>query len=323
MKNNNSYIKFLDLIKEKEPERGKLASFIMNLLDIEKEAVYRRLRNEVPFSFSEISRISIALGISLDKIVDESNPTIHNLSMRTIEFIDPTESDFVMLERFAENAHLLIHDLDSVCGSVSNMIPVALSIPYKNIYKLYFYKWVLQFGNAEQQRLKYKDVKVNEKLIEINIDYAENMRRAPYSIYIFDRNFLHNLVKDTLYFVDTQILTKEEVMSIQNDLFLFIQNLEKITRNGRFDEGGKLDIYLSNVSFDTNYNFQYTNNYKLTMIRAFSYSDAYSLDERIYKNTMRWINFLKKKSTAISETGEIERITFFNMQRKIIKSLVQ
>ncbi len=45
----------------------------MNVLSLGKGAAYRRLSGEVPFSFEDVARISRKFGISLDKIVGESN----------------------------------------------------------------------------------------------------------------------------------------------------------------------------------------------------------------------------------------------------------
>lgn len=69
MKKDLLYDTILNAIREKIPNRIILANTLAELLNIEKEAVYRRLRGEVAFSFVEIAAISSSLGISLDNIV--------------------------------------------------------------------------------------------------------------------------------------------------------------------------------------------------------------------------------------------------------------
>ena len=55
----------------------------MDILYLGKEATYRRLRGEVPFTFAEVATISQHMGISLDKIVgaDLNDNAIVNLNM--------------------------------------------------------------------------------------------------------------------------------------------------------------------------------------------------------------------------------------------------
>ena len=53
-------------MKDKMPGGNNLASALTEILCIGKEAVYRRLRGEVAFTFNEAAVISRELGISLD-----------------------------------------------------------------------------------------------------------------------------------------------------------------------------------------------------------------------------------------------------------------
>ncbi len=59
----------IESMKEKIPEGANLANLLMDILYIGKEAVYRRLRGEVPFTFTEAAVISQKLGVSLDQLI--------------------------------------------------------------------------------------------------------------------------------------------------------------------------------------------------------------------------------------------------------------
>lgn len=66
---NDPNTNLIEAMKEKLPLKGKLADMLMDTLYIGKEAVYRRLRGEVPFTLQEAALVSRKLGISLDKII--------------------------------------------------------------------------------------------------------------------------------------------------------------------------------------------------------------------------------------------------------------
>ena len=50
---NNPNANLIEAMKEKLPLKGQLADMLMDTLYIGKEAVYRRLRGEVPFTLQE------------------------------------------------------------------------------------------------------------------------------------------------------------------------------------------------------------------------------------------------------------------------------
>ena len=61
---NDPNTNLIEAMKEKLPLKGKLADMLMDTLYIGKEAVYRRLRGEVPFTLQEAALVSRKLGKS-------------------------------------------------------------------------------------------------------------------------------------------------------------------------------------------------------------------------------------------------------------------
>ena len=55
---NDPNTNLIEAMKEKLPLKGKLADMLMDTLYIGKEAVYRRLRGEVPFTLQEAALVS-------------------------------------------------------------------------------------------------------------------------------------------------------------------------------------------------------------------------------------------------------------------------
>ena len=62
---NSELIKAMN---EKLPNGTNLANTLIDMLYLGKEAVYRRLRGEVPFTLAEAAAISQKMGVSLDKL---------------------------------------------------------------------------------------------------------------------------------------------------------------------------------------------------------------------------------------------------------------
>ena len=62
---------------------------------------------------------------------------------------------------------------------------------------------------------------------------------------------------------------------------------------------------------------------RLTVIsrQVHSINSLTTQDVQMFQSLKEWIQSLKKFSTLISESGEMQRIQFFNQQREIIDAL--
>jgi hypothetical protein len=316
------YLKnFIETIQNEIPQRGKLAEVLAELLCIEKEAVYRRLRGSVAFSFQEIFKIALYFGFSLDSIAEGSSTVSKLLVMRMIEFINPTEADYKMLENFCLYVRQMKGSLDSEFGSMSSLIPTTFCVSYPYIYKFYLFKWTHQFSNP-QKVPAYTEVKATDRLNRINRDFVESIQNSSKSIYIFDRQFIYFFVNDVRYFFDIKLISKEDVLDLKRDLLLYLDDLERYASGGVFDTGKSVEIYLANVHFYASCNYIGTSTNRVTMIRLSTFSEAYSFDETIFENTKKWLNFLKQTSTMISVSNVPERVLFFEKQREFVNNLL-
>jgi len=310
----------IETLQNRVPQRGKLADMLTELLGIEKEAVYRRLRGSVPFSFQEIRAIAIHWGFSLDNIAENESSATRQMTVSLTEFLDPSENDYKVLEDLCINVRRLKDDPDSESGAVGSIIPLSLCVAYEFIYKFYLFKWSRQFENPNKIKL-YKDTKITERLKHINREFVESVQDSPKSVYILDRRFIEYFVKDIRFFYDIRMIIKEDISLLKKDLHLLLNDLERYAVNGRFDTGNKVDIFLANVHFDANYNYIDAATYKLAMMRTFTFSDLYSYDKVVFQNMKNWLKFLKRTSTLISEGNATERIHFFERQRKLVDSM--
>ena len=322
MKKDFLFKKLVESLQDRVPQRGKLAEMLAELLGIEKEAVYRRLRGSVPFSFQEVHAIAVHLGFSLDSIAENTSPLTRQMTVLLTEYLDPQENDYKLLEDFCAGIQRLKDDPDSESGAFGSFIPLSLCVIYEYIYKFYLFKWSHQFQFGNPNKIKsYMETNVTERLKQINRLFVENVHDSPKSVYILDRQFIEYFVKDVRFFYDIRMITKEDIFLLKENLHLMLSDLERYAFNGHFDTGNKVDIFLANVHFDANYNYVDSTNYKLTMVCTFMFNGSYSFDEVVFQNMKDWLIFLKRTSTLISEGNATERIRFFERQRQLVDSM--
>lgn len=97
---NSIVTELINEMRERIAPKETLANFLTNTLCMGKEAVYRRLRGEVAFTFDEVALISHKLGISIDQIVGNhlSNRATFDLNLQNSP--DPIDSYYEILERY-------------------------------------------------------------------------------------------------------------------------------------------------------------------------------------------------------------------------------
>ena len=322
MKYEILYNSFLEEITQKIPQRTGLVNTLADMLCIGKEAVYRRLRREVPFTLYEAMTISRQLGISLDSLKMDELSTSKPFQLRLIEYINPAESDFALLEEMNVILKSLKDTPDAKGCEVTNILPQPLYIAYEHLFKFYLFKW-RYLSNRSSKAIPYKDIIIENRLKkfqEENVVLAKHLHTE----YIFDNLLFYYLATNIKYYYRIDLITSKEVQLIKLDLLKILDQIDSWSRTGFFKETGKkINIYVSNVNVDTNYIYMDMPGHQLTIIKAFLINGIASTDKRTFEELKHWIRSMKRQSILISGSSEIERVNFLEEQHKIIESLSQ
>ena len=153
----------VNAVREKLPSKENLANTLMDILYIGKEAIYRRLRGEVPFTLTEAAIISRKLGISLDKMIGVSFQDNAVFDMNIVSSSKPLETYYSILEKQVELFRKVKDEEYSEIGTSSNIIPLTLSLNYNMLSKFRLFKWMYQNEN-----IKCKHFEEMEKLLKVS-----------------------------------------------------------------------------------------------------------------------------------------------------------
>lgn len=310
--------KFLAELRMRISERGKLANFLMDVLFIEKEAVYRRLRGEVPFSFAEVAVLAKKLHISVDNIFDITS-TFRSFSFRLYgyNFFNMTEVDYDISRQYLSIIRAALNDPESEFGFAASIVPLHFSTRYRHIFRLYMLRWMYQFGNPGITP-SYEQIAIPQKLQEYHDEYLKEIENIKQTYFIWDEFLMYYITNDVKYFRNIQLMTDKDVANIKNELSLFLDDLEVLAHRGTYDSGNQVELYVSNINFEATYTYLYSANIHLSMITTFSLSAATSLEKEACENIRIWIQSLKRTSTMISTSAEIDRAMFFAKQREFL-----
>lgn len=311
--------RLVEELKLKIPNNSELVNTLSDILYIGKEGIYRRLRGVVHFSLEEASIIAYNIGLSLD--------TLNNISslkrpfvFKIADFANLQEADYRVINEFVEFLDFIKDSPDTEIGTAAKLIPDALHLNFPHITRFYLFKWIYQYDNHKNIK-KYEYIKGTDKILGILDNMTMLLQHIKNSYYIFDKRIFENFVDDIKYFNSIGLINRDDIKLLKEDLHLCLEEINQLASKGVNSLGNKTEIYLSNLNFEAGFSYVKSNDFKLSSIRAFTMYDISSSDVVTYEKSQKWMQSLKRASSLISESGEIERITFMKKQYDIINSL--
>ena len=321
MTENLYYQEFMSVIREKVPHKATLANAITDLLDIDKDAVYRRLRGDVYFSFTEMALIARSLGVSLDKIAGIENVQSRPAQMNLSNQVSPTSIDYEMFNGHVDLLKAIKDEPDTQIMEASNIIPHYLYQDYEHLTRYHIFRW--NHAGFHGDVLTFDEIKIPEKLRILQKQTCQYARHISSTTYVWDNMLFQRLAANVNYFAKVRLIKEDDVALIKKDLTMFLENLKNIANKGKHDETGKqISIFISDVASDSNYSCLKTRNINLTLLRAFVLNATVTFDTEVFNMAMAWINSMQRKSTLISVSGEIMRAMYFDKQQEIVNSIL-
>jgi hypothetical protein len=310
----------LESLYEKYSKKNQLAEALMELLTIEREAVYRRLRKEVEFPFHEIVKIASAWNISINEIIGVSSGNIP-FFMRPLNYHNLSEVDLNILSVATEFLQKLGPSLESEYMEICNKLPRSVVTNFVALNQFYLFKWAYQYGNQDPI-LPYSKAVFSEKRPQVVSDYYSATKNLSTISYILDPMLFDFFVCDVRYFYFIKLITDEEKELIKKDIHALLNYMAEIAYKGYFlEEKQKINIYISRINVDTNYSYIYTKSFKICLIHVLSKCEIYTTDDDLVANFIKWIQLKKRTSIQISEVDEMARIEYFTKQHQLVDTL--
>jgi len=302
------------------PKKSVMIDTLAEILKIEKGAVYRRIRQEVPFTFSEVAIIAKYLNISMDSIVGIERTKTAPFQMKLPDYVSPQEEDYYILDAYLKLLRSVTKLEDSETASITNVLPHDLFGELKHLTLFYLFIW--NYHYSTEQIKPFHQISVEPKIYECMKDYMLEMKKFSKTCYVFDNRMFRFFVDRVTYFNSIRLIEKEDVLKIKEDLFSLMDYLEKMAITGQFKEtGNTVNLYISDVDITTSYTYLGAKNIHFSMVKAFILSYVTSYDEETFERMKNWIHSLIKISTLITLTNEKQRVLYFERQRKIINEL--
>ena len=320
MDNNGWYDVFTEILYKKFPKRTQLTKALMALIEVEREAVYRRLRKEVPFSAHEIIKIASAWNISLDEIT-HINSEQFSFQLRTFNYLNPPEEDAIYLRKIIEATRQADKYPDAEYMCISNKLSRHLYSGFTYLNKFHLLKAVYQY-HSEKEILSFSQLTISKEKQQITDGYYKAVKHIPNVGFVWDSRIFEYLVNDVKYFHSIYMITDEEKELIKEDLHRFLDYMHEVANTGCYPETqNNVTLYISQLNINTNYSYMYMPKSSTCYIHVFDKYHMSTFNTEMVENFITWMQLRKRTSIQISVVDERSRIEFFTQQRKIVDTL--
>ena len=115
-----------------------------------------------------------------------------------------------------------------------------------------------------------EDMSVDERIVNVHKKLSESIRQCPKTFFIWDTNIFYSFVKEIKYFASLNLINKDDVMHLKEELLQLLGVVEHLSIKGEFSENKKVSFYLSNISFEATYSYIEKHDYQVSLLRVYS-----------------------------------------------------
>lgn len=314
--------RLIETIRKYMSNNENIISRLEGILHIGQQSIYRRLRGEIPFTFEEVMKIALNLSFSLDEIIGKHH---HKGTFLDMESFLKEELDIIDLyndftTKMVDKMREVANGSDTLLVSSRNKIPLSLLLRYESLTRFRYLK-VRHLQDPQSSNLQFSKVTLDINNKALMKQYINNYRRINNIELIIDDNTLLSMIKEITYFYKRRLITESELLVLQSELFELINFIEKQMAEGKNDIGTRITCYLSTFNIETNYSYLQYNDQKIVKFWAYAEIPMTITDPRICDMQKEWLDSLKKYSTLITGSNEIQRVRYLDRQKEYIDNI--
>lgn len=311
-------------IRQVVPDGTNIVHELMELLSLGKESVYRRLRGEIGFTLNEIIKIANRFGMSIDDIIESGRITnkwaILNLDKLFLNG-NYNEQWCEQLNEYVAIFQVMQSSKRSHLSFAGNIIPDTFLYPYKKLSQFRHYKWNY-FIKGAKPNFVFSNMVLADEVIKAEQYLVKECRKIPLTTVIIDEDIFSSFIRDIRFFASQQLITENDLRQLKQELLELLSSMEVWVETGCYDTGNAIMIYLCKINIDSTYYHVEYDGEELSSQRTF-YMDLLPFNNvKFCRKQREWIDLLKRFSLLLTQSGDKQRLRFFDQKRLLINSLV-
>jgi hypothetical protein len=291
---------------------------LVEILEISRESAYRRIRQDIPFTFEEIAKLALTLNFSIDNIIEGSKKETFSFDLQS-KIISPTANTYIA--QFHEyNYYLknLINATQSETFMALNEIPPLFFILSEQLFKFNYFQW-LHTHSEKSVSCSFSELIMTTELLSIRKEIFANISKVSNVTIILSPYIYISMLKSIQYFYYRKLLSQDELLLIKKDVLDFINLAETFAKNGYFTPDSKVDFYLSTLNVNSNILFLKYDETSEIHFWIYPSNPLIVRDPEICAIQKDWFQSLKKQSMLITLSNEILQANYYVKQRENVE----
>jgi hypothetical protein len=305
-----------DAISSQLPPNRSLVDTLMDILEVSRDSVYRRLRGDTRIDFDEASKLAMHFSISLNDIM-------HNKEDRIVfqrdRFIHSVEDLQQMLQNNLDTFTIIEQ------SSARKVYYLAKDIPFFHIYgfpelaSFRMYVWlksVYYIDKIDGKNFSMSDIP--QSLVDLASKIYRKYERIPV-VEIWNETTPSSLLMQIDYYYEAGLFSsKEEALNICEQFRLMVRRIYKSALNGyRVLENGTavpnatFEMYINEILIMDNHILSEVNGNLRYFMPYGGVNYIVTADRSICTDMKSYIDRQLTKSSLISQVSEKERNRFF------------
>lgn len=316
---------FLAQCKEKEDGKN-FASNLADLLGVNLDAAYRRIRGTTPLTYHEVQKVCHHYNVSFDTAVNYKGIS------HPFEFTPMfDENGFDMLTHIrgvVEQLKSFSEDEGSFMTLIAMDLPYFRQFGYTQLLRFKLFYWQRSVLNMEEHRQRKYDPDHGDADVESTMKEIFRLYHGFDSLEIWTPETLDSTLKQIQYGIDSGFFkSMDDALRVCNDLDDLLVKLEREAVVSRKTLGtdvdtqsGKFEMYQSDILLGTNTVQVQSHGELFTYVGFNSFNSLMSKSPTFSEECSLWTNQIRSKSTLLSDVSEKHRYKFFQgLKAKIDK----
>ena len=303
-------------------KNDSIIPFLCKSFGLSKESVYRRLRNAIPFTFEEISALSMELGFSVDEIIGNINREHAYFNIQADTFREPSEAFKITLEEH----YKIILGLSKAEKSESivalDRIPAIFASGFEHLFRFYYFKWLHQ-SNRTSANIYFSEVTLPEEIIDLHRRIYFTSQLKSHTTFIFEEDTILNTIKEIQFFYKLKSITFDELLVLKKDMLKYMIYSEQLIQKGENGNNAKYQHYFSTLKLESNSSITIADDDVATHFWIYPITPITVRNRKICEIHKAWLESLKKYSTLITKSSEMLRTEYLNKQFEYINNMDQ
>lgn len=304
------------------PKNIKPVIYLMELLDLSRESVYRRIRKDIPFSMDELTKLALTLDFSLDEIVEGSKRERIFFDLGLKNPSNSVDSFSSVFQEYSSYINSLSKAKSSSVFMALNCVYPLFTVFFADLFKFNYFKWLVETQDNIPKNY-FSNLVLPQELTALQQKITEEIKGTRNVAIILSPNISLSVIKDIQYYYQRKLINKEDLEILRIDLLKMMDFAEDVARTGRLDgENSQIDIYISIPYINSNTIYMEYDDVSEVHYWIYPTNPMIIRNSEINNIQKKWFLSLKKSSTLITQSNEILQADFFDTQRKLINRFV-